>query len=121
MVASEVRALAQRSAVAAKEIRELIAGTVEQISQGAHEMKSASDTIDAVVESVRSMADLVHEITDASQAQAFGIAQVNDAVKQLDAVTQQNHQQVEHSASASAELQHSGEMLKQAAAVFTLP
>jgi aerotaxis receptor len=121
VVASEVRALAQRSAVAAKEIHELIAGSVRQISQGTQEMKSASDTIDAVVESVSSMSGLVLEITDASQAQAFGIAQVNDAVKQLDAVTQQNRMQVDHSATASDDLKHSGEMLEQAAAVFHLP
>ncbi|MBU3738473.1 MAG: PAS domain S-box protein, partial [Rhodoferax sp.] len=90
VVASEVRALAQRSAVAAKEIRDLIAQSTDQISEGTQQMKNAGVTIDEVVRSVREVGELIKLITNATHEQAIGIAQVNEAVTQLDTVTQQN-------------------------------
>ncbi|NDG50626.1 MAG: PAS domain S-box protein, partial [Rhodospirillales bacterium] len=102
VVASEVRALAQRSGVAAKEIRDLIAQSTEQITEGTKQMNHAGETIDEVVRSVRDVGALIRQITNATHEQSIGIAQVNEAVTQLDTVTQQNAALVEQSA-ASAE------------------
>jgi aerotaxis receptor len=121
VVASEVRALAQRSAVAAKEIRELIAHSARQIDAGAEQMKSAGQTIDKVVKSVKEVGSLIQEISNATQEQAIGIAQVNEAVNQLDKVTQQNANLVQESAASADGLNTSGVMLSRAAQVFRLP
>jgi len=121
VVATEVRALAQRSAVAAKEIRELIAASALQISEGSEQMKNAGATIDQVVESVKEVGNLIEVITNATREQATGIAQVNEAVTQLDNVTQQNAALVEESAASAAGLKTSGVMLQRSAAVFLLP
>src|SRR3989344_3326310 len=83
-VASEVRALAQRSAGAAKEVRELIVGSGEQIANGARQMKQAGATIDEMVAEVNKVRDLVEQISHATQEQSVGISQVNEAVTQLD-------------------------------------
>jgi aerotaxis receptor len=120
VVATEVRALAQRSAVAAKEIRELIAHSTEQISEGTVQMKAAAATIDKVVESVQQVGQLIGVITNATKEQATGIAQVNEAVTQLDTVTQQNAALVEESAAASDGLNNSAVMLRRVAQVFRL-
>jgi len=120
VVASEVRALAQRSAVAAQEIRGLIAHSAEQISEGAAQMKHAATTIDEVVQSVREVGQLIQQITNATTEQASGIAQVNQAVAQLDSVTQQNAALVEESAASAQDLRGSGSMLSRAAQVFQL-
>ncbi|MFZ6750907.1 methyl-accepting chemotaxis protein [Undibacterium sp. Ren11W] len=121
VVASEVRALAQRSATAAKEIRELIATSAEQITEGTQQMTSAGATIDEMVESVREVGKLIHVITNATKEQAIGIAQVNEAVTELDNVTQQNAALVEDSAASAKGLDQSGVMLTRAAQVFHLP
>ena len=121
VVASEVRALAQRSGVAAKEIRELIAQSTSMVSEGTEQMKNASHTIDEVVASVNEVGVLIREITEAAKDQANGIAQVNQAVTQLETVTQQNAALVEQSASAAMGLQNSGIMLTRAAGVFQMP
>jgi len=120
VVASEVRALAQRSAVAAREIRELIAHSAEQISEGTVQMQSAASTIDEVVESVKEVGELIQLITNATREQALGIAQVNEAVTQLDTVTQQNAALVEESAASAEGLNTSGVLLGRAAQVFHL-
>ena len=121
VVASEVRALAKRSATAAKEIRDLISHSTDQISDGTHQMHNASTTIDQVVEAVREVGQLIQSITEATREQAIGIDQVNHAVGQLDAVTQQNAALVEQSAAAAEGLNTSGVMLTRAAQVFQLP
>jgi aerotaxis receptor len=120
VVATEVRALAKRSAVAAKEIRELIAASAQQITEGAEQMKSAGSTIDEVVKSVQEVSSLIQVITNATKEQATGIAQVNEAVNQLDNVTQQNAALVEESAASAEGLNHSAVMLSRAAEVFRL-
>ena len=121
VVAAEVRALAQRSAVAAKEIRELIAQSADQISEGTQQMTRAGNTIDEVVRSVKEVGDLIRQISNATQEQAIGIAQVNEAVTQLDSVTQQNAALVEESAAASDGLSGSAVTLARAMQVFHLP
>ena len=120
VVASEVRALAQRSALAAKEIRDLIATSVNQISEGTQEMTSAGQTIDAVVQSVREVGDLIKLISTATHEQATGIAQVNEAVTQLDTVTQQNAALVEQSAASADDLRTGAVALGRAVQVFHL-
>ncbi|OYQ39766.1 chemotaxis protein [Rhodoferax sp. TH121] len=121
VVATEVRALAQRSAVAAKEIRELIAQSSEQISSGYHQMTGAGRTIDEVVQSVKEVGDLIQLIGSATKEQAIGIAQVNEAVTQLDTVTQQNAALVEESAASAAGLNASAATLARSVQVFKLP
>jgi len=121
VVAAEVRALAQRSAVAAKEIRELIAESANHISTGTIQMQTATKTIDRVVITVREVGDLIQLITSATKEQATGIAQVNEAVTQLDTVTQQNAALVEESAASSNELNGSAVTLARSVQVFQLP
>jgi len=121
VVATEVRALAQRSAVAAKEIRELIAESANQISMGTQQMQTATKTIDRVVITVREVGELIQLITSATKEQASGIAQVNEAVTQLDTVTQQNAALVEESAASSNELNGSAATLARSVQVFHLP
>jgi aerotaxis receptor len=121
VVASEVRALAQRSAVAAKEIRELIAESANHISVGTLQMQTATKTIDRVVVTVREVGELIQLITSATKEQATGIAQVNEAVTQLDTVTQQNAALVEESAASSNELNGSAVTLARSVQVFQLP
>ncbi len=121
VVASEVRALAQRSAVAAKEIRELIAISASQIQSGTQQMNTASQTIDDVVHAVREVGELIQLITNATKEQSLGISQVNEAVTQLDTVTQQNAALVEESAASSNDLSSSAVTLARSVQVFQLP
>jgi aerotaxis receptor len=121
VVAAEVRALAQRSSVAAKEIRQLIAASTQQISEGTREMDGAGTTIDNVVKSVDGVSELVKQISNAMQEQALGISQVNEAVTQLDMVTQQNAALVEESAASSSDLNSSAVSLARSVQVFQLP
>ena len=121
VVASEVRALAQRSATAAKEIRELIAQSGEQISEGSAQMKSAGKTIDDVVSHVQEVGNLIQMITSATKEQSIGISQVNEAVTQLDTVTQQNAALVEESAASAEGLNDSAASVARAVQVFQLP
>jgi aerotaxis receptor len=120
VVAGEVRALAQRSASAAKEISGLINRTVEGINDGNARMDAAGQTIDGMVDAVGRVSDLVHQISIATREQSVGIAQVNDAVAQLDSVTQQNAALVEQSAGAAGSLRASAKTLERSLEVFTL-
>lgn len=120
VVASEVRALAQRSATAAKEIRQLIAESGEVIEHGVVEMNAAAQTIQSVVTAATSVSQLVDEITNATREQAGGITQVNEAVTHLDQVTQRNAALVEESASAAEGLKQGVTMLRRSAEVFHL-
>lgn len=120
VVASEVRSLAQRSASAAKEIKELINDSVEKVSQGTRLVDTAGSTMQEVVESVKRVSDIISEITAAGQEQTSGIEQVNQAIIQMDGVTQQNSALVEEAAAAAATLQEQSANLVQVVSVFKL-
>ncbi len=111
VVASEVRNLAQRSASAAKEIKALIGASVEQVEQGSRLVADAGGTMDEVVSSVKRVADIIGEIAAASNEQSSGIAQVNQAIVQMDGVTQQNAALVEEAAAAAESLQQQADTL----------
>jgi len=104
VVASEVRSLAQRSAEAAREIKTLILASVEEVGTGSQRVAQAGDTMQAVVQQVMRVNDLIAEIGVAAREQTGGIGQVNGSVSELDRATQQNAALVEESAAASESL-----------------
>jgi len=120
VVASEVRNLAARSAAAAKEIKELIGNSVDQVNNGTALVQRAGTTMDEVVASVRRVTDIMGEITSASREQSLGIDQVNQAIGQMDTVTQQNAALVEEAAAAAASMQDQAGRLAEVAAMFKL-
>ncbi|WP_317203271.1 methyl-accepting chemotaxis protein [Janthinobacterium sp.] len=120
VVASEVRNLAQRSAAAAKEIKTLIDDSVQQVDSGAKLVDQAGATMDEIVASVKRVTDIMSEITCASQEQTSGIEQINQAVIQMDNVTQQNAALVEEAAAAAASLQDQTADLAEVVSVFRL-
>jgi len=118
VVASEVRHLAQRSASAAKEIKTLIGDSVEKVNTGAQLVDQAGATMTEIVASIRRVTDIMGEITVASREQTEGIQRLNQAMSQMDAVTQQNAALVEESAAASAALQEQAAGLAQVVSIF---
>jgi methyl-accepting chemotaxis protein len=118
VVATEVRNLAQRSAGAAKEIKTLIGESVNQVEQGGQLVDEAGRTMAEIVTSVQHVADIMSEITAASQEQSAGIEQVNMAITQMDQMTQQNAALVEQSAAAAESMQQQAALLAQAMSVF---
>jgi methyl-accepting chemotaxis protein len=120
VVASEVRNLAQRSAAAAKEIKGLIGDSVEKVDNGSRLVDEAGATMQAIVDSIRSVTDIMAEITAASQEQTVGIEQINQAVAQMDEVTQQNAALVEEAAAASGSLEEQASNLAQVVSVFKI-
>ncbi|HJV88648.1 MAG TPA: methyl-accepting chemotaxis protein [Noviherbaspirillum sp.] len=120
VVASEVRQLAQRSASAAKEIKDLIADSVEKIDTGAKLVDEAGTTMKEIVTSVKRVTDIMAEITAASEEQSSGIEQVNKAIAQMDQVTQRNAALVEEEAATADALQHQAAELAQIVSVFRL-
>jgi len=120
VVAAEVRALAQRSAVAAKEIKTLIDASLVKISTGAEQVEITQKTIREVVQAAHQVAIIMGEISSATEQQSAGIDQVNMAVSQMDQVTQQNAALVEESAAAAASLEEQARALAEAVAVFKL-
>src|SRR5471032_2316608 len=120
VVASEVRNLAQRSAGAAKEIKTLISNSVEQVGTGSKLVEQAATTMEDVVVSVRRVTDIMGEITAAGRQQSSGIEQVNIAITQMDAVTQQNAALVEEATAASQSMQDQAAALAQLVTVFQL-
>jgi len=120
VVASEVRNLAQRSASAAKDIKELISDSVEKISTGAMLVDQAGNTMTEIVSSVRSVSDIMEQIAAASQEQEAGIDQINQAISEMDGVTQQNAALVEEAAAAAESLQGQSTHLAQLVSVFKL-
>ena len=120
VVASEVRSLAGRSADAAKEIKQLIGTSVERVEQGSTLVDRAGLTMSEVVSAIRRVTDIVGEISAASSEQTTGMAQVGEAVTQMDQATQQNAALVEQSAAAAQSLKQQAQQLVQAVAVFKL-
>jgi len=118
VVAAEVRTLAQRSAAAAKEIKALIAASVATIDGGSISVNRAGTHMGDIVASVQQVNDIIGRISHASAEQAEGIAEVNQAVGQMDDMTQQNAALVEQAAAAAASLQEQAVHLSQAVAVF---
>jgi methyl-accepting chemotaxis protein len=120
VVASEVRNLAQRSAAAAKEIKELISASVADVGAGARLVDQAGATMSQVVGSIQRVTDIMAEITSASQEQTGGIEQVNGAISQMDQVTQQNAALVEEAAAAASSMQEQAGKLAEVVSVFKL-
>ena len=120
VVASEVRSLAQRSAAAAKEIRQLISDSVGRIDAGSKQVAEAGKTMGEIVESVKRVNGLIAEISAASQEQSQSLTQVSDTVQQLEKVTQQNAAMVEEATAASASLEEQAESLTRAVGSFKL-
>jgi methyl-accepting chemotaxis protein len=120
VVAGEVRSLAQRSAEAAKEIKNLIGVSVEKVQAGAKLCDDAGRTMGDIVSQVKRVTDLIGEISSSSMEQSTGIGQIGDAVQQLDQVTQQNAALVEESAAAAESLKHQAAQLAQTVAQFRL-
>jgi methyl-accepting chemotaxis protein-1 (serine sensor receptor) len=120
VVASEVRSLAQRSADAAREIKTLIGRSVEQVEHGTLLVDQAGKTMGEIVTSIKRVTDIVGEIASASVEQSSGVAQVGEAVSQMDHATQQNAALVEESAAAAESLKGQAQQLVQAVAVFKL-
>ena len=118
VVASEVRGLAQRSADAAKEIKELLGTSVETIRFGAKQATEVGSTIGEVVLAIKRVSDIVGEIASASEEQSRGIDQVQRAVVQMDEVTQQNAALVEQAAAAAESLEEQATNLARAVSVF---
>jgi methyl-accepting chemotaxis protein-2 (aspartate sensor receptor) len=120
VVASEVRSLAQRSAGAAREIKTLINTSVDDVAAGNQQVGQSGNAMADIVGQVHRVGDLIAEISAATQQQTQGIAQVGDAVTQLDRVTQQNAALVEESAAAADSLSQQAARLVEAVSVFTL-
>ncbi|CAJ0735119.1 methyl-accepting chemotaxis protein [Ralstonia mannitolilytica] len=118
VVAGEVRSLAQRSATAAKEIKELIGDSVGRVRNGSALVAEAGEVIEEVVVAVKRVTDIMGEISAASDEQSSGIEQVNQAVNQMDEVTQQNAALVEEAAAAALSLEEQAQLLRDAVAAF---
>jgi methyl-accepting chemotaxis protein len=120
VVASEVRNLAQRSATAAKEIKALIDDSVEKVEVGSRQVNVAGQTMLEVVTSVKRVSDIMAEIALAGHEQSAGIAQVNQAITQMDQVTQQNAALVEEAAAAADSMQAQAQQLLAVVSTFKL-
>ena len=120
VVASEVRSLAGRSAEAAKEIKTLINQSVENVESGYAQVAQAGQSMEEIVASVRRVSDLIGEITASSTEQRDGISQVNQAVANLDQMTQQNAALVEESTAAAQSLNDQAQRLSEVVGQFRL-
>ena len=120
VVAGEVRSLAGRSAEAAKEIKTLITASVSNVDLGTKQVAQAGESMQEIVSSVRRVTDLIGEITASSNEQRDGIAQVNQAVSNLDQMTQQNAALVEESSAAATSMNEQAQRLAEAVSVFNL-
>src|SRR5207253_7487405 len=118
--ASEVRALAQRSADAAKEIKGLIGQSIEKVQAGTRVAEQAGDTIQALVLDVKHVSELMRSIAEASAEQSRGVQQVNKTVTEMDKVVQQNASAVQQSAAAAQAMRLHAETLVQTVSAFQL-
>ena len=118
VVAAEVRSLAQRSAGAAKEIKQLITDSVEKVEQGNQLVDQAGKTMGEIVTSVKRVTDIIADISAASQEQSVGIDQVNRVITQMDETTQQNAALVEEATAAARSMEQQSEQLVQTVAMF---
>ena len=120
VVAAEVRSLAQRSASAAKEIKSLIGDSVDKVDNGSKLVDEAGHTMQLIVTSIKQVADIMGEITAATQEQSNGIEEVNEAITQMDEMTQQNAALVEQAAAAAGSMQEQAQKLSGAVSMFKL-
>ena len=120
VVASEVRSLAQRSANAAREIKSLILNSTERVETGSKLVQETGTVMSDILDSVRRVTDIIGEISTSAAEQANGIGTVNQAVSQLDGMTQQNAALVEQSAAAAASMQEQARTLAEVVARFQL-
>ncbi|NYE59102.1 methyl-accepting chemotaxis protein [Duganella sp. 1224] len=120
VVASEVRNLAQRSASAAKDIKGLIDDSVQKVQMGSELVDKAGQTMEEIVQSISRVTQIMNQISHASEEQSIGIAQVNDAITQMDQVTQQNAALVEEAAAAAESMQEQSAKLADVVSVFKL-
>jgi methyl-accepting chemotaxis protein len=120
VVASEVRSLAQRSAQAAREIKDLIGNSVQKVEAGTELVEQAGDTIQALVIDVKRVSDLMASIAEASAEQSRGVQQVNKTVTEMDKVVQQNASAVQQSAAAAEGMRQQAEALVRAVGTFRL-
>jgi methyl-accepting chemotaxis protein len=120
VVASEVRSLAQRSSQAAKDIKDLITNSNGQVKDGVDLVNKAGTALTEIVESIKKVAEIVSDITNASIEQATGIEQVNKALTQMDEVTQQNSALVEENAATAKTLEHQAKAMDERVAFFKL-
>lgn len=120
VVAAEVRNLAQRSANAAKEIKGLISDSVAKVESGSRLVNTAGQTMEEIVQSVRRVTDIMSEISAASQEQRGGIEQINNAVTQMDKVTQQNAALVEEAAAAAKSMEEQTNSMSDMVGQFAL-
>jgi methyl-accepting chemotaxis protein len=118
VVASEVRSLAQRSAHAAKEITDLITSSNAQVKDGVDLVNQAGGALSGIVESIRRVAAIVSDISNASNEQANGIQEINKALVQMDEVTQQNSALVEENAATAKMLEHQAQKMDEQVAYF---
>ena len=115
-----MRSLAQRSATAAREIKELIDDSVGKINAGSALVNGAGNTMEDIISAIQKVAAIMDDINVANREQSTGIDEVNKAVVQMDSVTQQNAALVEEAAAAAESLQFQAESLSRAVAVFKL-
>ena len=120
VVAGEVRALAQRSAAAAREIKALITESTQKVDAGSSQVHEAGKAMDDIEAQVRKVAALITAISQSSTDQSAGLAQINQAVSQMDEVTQQNAALVEESAAAASSLERQAQALGQAVSIFRI-
>ncbi|CAJ4627483.1 methyl-accepting chemotaxis protein [Burkholderia pseudomallei] len=118
VVAGEVRSLAQRSATAAKEIKQLIDASVERVNNGSALVGQAGETMTEILQAVRRVTDIMGEVAAASEEQSSGISQVGRAVTQMDEMTQQNAALVEEAAAAASSLQEQAARLRESVSAF---
>ncbi|MBC7681759.1 MAG: cache domain-containing protein [Ferruginibacter sp.] len=120
VVAGEVRSLAQRSAEASKEIRQLIGTSSLQVSSSVQKIRTAGSNLDAIVAGIHDVASNMAQISNSSAEQSTGLSEITSAVQQLDEITQQNAKMVEHAVTQASTLENRASTLVGAVALFKL-
>ena len=120
VVAQEVRALAGRSAAAAREVKQLIDESVSKVEAGGAQVNQAGATMDEIVQSIRHVAEIMGEIANATSEQTAGIAQVNNSISEMNSVTQQNAAMVEEAAAGAQQLQDQAGNLERVVNTFKI-